>query len=359
MATRKKLRPGTLERYRIIRESVSFISSDLFFASGYQLPDEKISDKSLGDIVSLSLETSSPFQEDDMFYGFFVNRKNGSVFIYSTLRERIVSSYSDSDYMFPEFLPALLINTGSEDVVFKRNNRMIVIEKIDGSFFGIRSFDDSKDLHLPVVELRKYRVVISEGIKLFVTITSNGNVTEQKTLLSFKNKEFWWMELHDRYFNSARSKAKVLQLLSFDCGVLAALVATAAFLFLSGIERNVSKETSISRTLADKEKIVKMVKEKNERLHELDSFAKKRQIYFKMLNDVNRLRPDKISFKSVKGTACNKLEISAVAKMEIKEVNAYTDKLSELDSLRSVKCIRPVTSGGQTTFSIVLEAKES
>jgi hypothetical protein len=76
----------------------------------------------MSDIMSLSLETSILFQEDNMFYGFFIDRKNCSVFIYSKLREGIALKYKDVDYRFPEFIPALLINIGLEDIVFKWNS---------------------------------------------------------------------------------------------------------------------------------------------------------------------------------------------------------------------------------------------
>ncbi|MDR0351153.1 MAG: hypothetical protein LBH49_00670 [Puniceicoccales bacterium] len=360
MARGKKLKPGALAKYRKGCETAVFINSDFFFVSDCGLPSNKISYETLADIASLNLETSSPFQEDDMFYGFFTNRKECSMFIYSTLKNRIIETGDDTkDYMFPEFLPALLINIDSDGIIFKRRDRIIVIEKTNNMFSGIRLFNEEKDSHLPMVEFHKHRVIISEGIRLFVTVTHEGNVKKQKLLLKFKDKAFWHMELHDRFFNSTRMKSKILQLLSFDVSILSTVVAIFAFSFSAIFGQKIVNERSISGILAAKESKIKNLKEKDKRLNELASFSKKRQAYFKILEDINKLRPSKMTFNSVKAIDGNKLEISAVAKMEIREVNAYTDKLLELNSLQTVKCVKPITSGGETRFSIIVEGKES
>jgi hypothetical protein len=360
MAKGKKLKSGALTKYRMGCETAVFINSNFFFVSDCGLPSNKISYETLMDISSLNLETSSPFQEDDMFYGFYTNRKECSMFIYSTLKNRIIETGDDSrDYMFPEFIPALLVNVASDGIIFKRRDRIIVIEKTNNIFSGIRPFNEEVDSYLPMVEFHKYRVIPSEGIKMFITISHSGDVKKQKLLLKFKDKAFWHMELHDRFFNSARMKSKILQLLSFNVSVISMVMAILAFSFSSVFKSKIASERAISSTLASKEVKINGLKEKDKRLNELASFSKKRQVYFKILEDVNKLRPTQVKFNSVKAINGNKLEISAVAKMEIREVNVYTDKLLELGSLQTVKCVKPVTSGGETRFSIIVEGKES
>jgi Tfp pilus assembly protein PilN len=360
MAKNKKLKPGSMAKYRLTHESVTFVRSELFFVSNYPWPDGKISYETISDIVSLNLETSSPFQESDILYGFHMDRKNNSVFVYSALKERIASIGADAyDYMFPEFLPVLLADVSRDNVIFKRSDRMIVVEKTDGAFSGLRPFDENTDVGLPIVEFHKHRASASDGVILFISVSNDGITKKQKLLIKFKDKMFWHAELHDRFFNSARLKAKVLQLLSFDVSVLASFIAVGAFAFSFLLKHSMATEELVSRELALKDKIVQNIKEKDKRIKELDSFAERSQAYFKILEDVNKLRPEQIIFKSVKAVGGNKLEISAVAKMGIQDVNAYTDQLMELDSLQTVRCVNPVTSGGETRFSIVVEANKS
>jgi hypothetical protein len=64
-------------------------------------------------------------------------------------------------------------------------------------------------------------------------------------------------------------------------------------------------------------------------------------------------------FKSVNAVGGNKLEFSTCTKIGVKDVNPFTDKLLELDSLQTVKYVNLVTSGGETRFSLVVEAKKS
>jgi hypothetical protein len=346
------------ERRAVRSEYVYIVPSDLCFMSTCPLPEGKVNYSAIENVAALSLESSSPFPLNEIFWGYCVDTHTSTIHIFSALKSRLKAIYpmvTSAAYIFPDFLLAV-IDPSIVVAILKYQNQATIFEKTAAgiNFIPIAT-PGEKESSLPILELIDVTPIAEFGLVLRSTRRENASdrPMEHSHNCSFSNQAIMAANMQNQDLKKAQKQSKIIAGATLYMAILTAvliLVGTCSFFQLRWLTLC---ENRFSRTLVFKEEQVKQIQQKEDRTHELDLFSNKKHAYFRGLNKINELRPDSILFNSVYASEGENFEIKGHAQ-NLAELNKFEKILNESSLFKVVRIADKNNQDDRINFSLFL-----
>jgi Tfp pilus assembly protein PilN len=330
------------ERQLAQLEHICVIPSNLCFMSTCPLPEGRINHTLARNMALLSLESTSPFPLSDIFWGYFIDTNMSTIHIFSVLKSRLRAMDPEvefSTYILPDFLLAI-IHPSVAKAILKYQDKGIVFEKTVANGISFKPLDESKGegTALPVLELVELTSIVEFGLVVKFTQRENASSRpiDRVYNFSFSNSVIAAANMQNFELKKIQKRSKI----ATNAALYSTLISsTLIFTGICGfflLQYLSAQENRISKELASKEEQVKLIQQKEDRAHELDLFSNKKHAYFRGLEEVNKLRSDTISFKSLYASEGERFEIKGNAKM-LEELNKFEEILNKSALFKVVK----------------------
>jgi hypothetical protein len=320
-------------------EHVCIVPSELCFMNNCPLPEGKLNSETIESVVLLSLESSSPFPPSDMFWGYTVDKEASMIRIFSALKARVKAidaTVEAAAYVLPTFLIPVL-NHSIHKAILKYNDSTKLYEKSANSEMAIIDAIPS-DPNIPIFELKNIQAVPEFGITIYYAQQENSsaNPINRVINLPFQDNRLMAVNMQNTDLKKFNKQNKTTTNVSLSVTVAATLITIATFVGFFVFSHMFHKEKKFSNILAKKDERVKRIQQKDERAHELDLFSNRQHAYFRGLDQINILRPDSITFKSLYASEGENFEIKCAAK-SLEDVEKFKKVLEESSLFKVVR----------------------
>jgi hypothetical protein len=312
-------------------ERVCIVPSELCFMSNCPLPEGKVNNETIESVALLSLESSSPFPPNDMFWGYKVDKEASTIRIFSALKARVKAIDAAAEaaaYILPDFLLPVL-NYFIHKAILKYNNSAKLYEKSANSEIVITT-EFPPDSNIPIFELKNIQAVPEFGITIQYALKENVSVAPIHRVLSlpFQDNRLLAANMQNADLKKFNKQNKIATNISLSVTVATIFIAISAFIGFFVFSNMFRKEKQFSTILAQKDKRGKQIQQKDERAHELDLFSNRQHAYFRGLDQINSLRPDSITFKSLYASEGENFEIKCAAQ-SLEDVEKFKKVLED------------------------------
>ena len=330
------------DRELLYGETACIVPFECCFLNSCPLPKDAKTNEAIEAIASINLESSSPFPLEDIFWGYFLDRKNAVIHIFSALKSRVKALNSDAagaTYIIPDFVLPIVDKT-IEKAVLKYGDFTTVFQReADGSC----SFSSSKaPADYPVLEITEAKAVREFGLVITYTWKENSSIEEgfkKKVELPFHDALLYSVNMQNSAMKKVTKQTKITANATRLVSVSAVIVSLVTLGTLFFIESLQIKQNLTAKKLQGQEKTVELIQQKDERAHELELFSKRKQAYFRGLNQLNSLRPDSILFQDLYASEGENFEIKALA-TSLDEMEKFRKTLENSEQFKTVKLTR-------------------
>lgn len=348
-----------------IVEPVVVLPSDIFFMTSADLPSDtkkkQLSKDVLENMAYTALETSSPFSPDDLFWGYFINKNNTAIHIFSALKSRVRAIeplIDDCTYIFPSFIVALLLPKLTSMVV-KYEQEQFVVVKDDSGALTISAHTTDSDL--PVIEIQSILANPALGVQFaFTEKDSNSDTAKEKliTLKHLSNPILYSINLQDKQLKQALLLKKQRTCICLATTIISILLIITFVISLLNLKKGRFQEKRLAKTITSKNEYVNKIKQKAERTEELGTFINRKQAYFRFLEQINQIRPNGIKFLSLYGFSGLNFNIKCNAQ-SLDVIEAFRKKLETVPNIDTIKIDGKQMKDNQTidfTISLTFNA---
>ncbi|MDR0444768.1 MAG: PilN domain-containing protein [Puniceicoccales bacterium] len=357
----EKLKQLASQRLWETRETFCLVPSQLFFVVHVDFPEnEKLNEKKVEELVRLSLEGQSPFDLSDLLWGSLAYASKKGLLVYATSKEILKRSCPEAlsaTYCLPSFVPFFLedasknglcrFSYGKERVLFRLTK--------DGYWEGFDSSSGEDVASGAIDEMTLENVVLSR--RGFIFVGKKDNEHSFELALPFHSSVFWAANLHDFDLRQKRRTEKRTETFCYYTTLtttrllVGVLVSWICLQFVAcGVRRD-------AYHLLTEEPWIARVKQKEDLLHELALFSKQKQVYFRILDRLNNVRPDSILFFILRANNGREFEIEGAAQ-RVDDVHRYVAELQDDPTLTVVELRRVTSRNNEVKFSLYVEFEE-
>jgi Tfp pilus assembly protein PilN len=323
-------------------EHICIVPSDLCFMSTCPFPDGKINYALIENIVALTLEASSPFPLNEIFWGYFVDSNASTIHIFSVLKSRLKAIDAEVEfatYILPDFFLAIVIPAITK-AILKYGDRTIIFEKTATHAISLTPITVSNDMEssLSIFELVEIFPVMEFGLTVHFTHRENisSAPVEHVHDFPFSNQVIMAANMQNPELKKSRKQRKTMTYVALYTtvgAVIFIIIGLCGFFQLRWLSLC---EARFAKELNSKDEQVKQIQQKEDRTHELDLFSNKKHAYFRGLNKINELRPESILFTSIYASEGENFEIKGSAQ-NLAELNKFEKILNESSLFKVVK----------------------
>lgn len=370
-------------RSRLPENRVILVPGDAFFCHLMEIP-EAIGRSEVRGFIALALETESPFPLDQLNWGFVLNEKTRRALVYAAPAVRLqrmgLSELDDEHWVIPSFLalPSQPVN--------QRTIRFIATENTLSAI----SLDPGSDIPVSVVSRRfpdgfqsdealknarrelanslngqtQDRFIESDVwlvsafqvdsggrmVTHFRRIPAEGVAQEESTTVSPTGEYFWNADVRSQEL--IRKEKRVRRISGYLwVSILAAIMLVVALVILQGAVWTLRSLTEVrSAEIAQRSPEVTLINNKFDLAERLLQSTETDLHPFRMLEAVNRVRPDSLYFTKADLRSAYELVIDGNAQ-SADAVNQFSDRIRKLPFVASAE-VTPRTRQGQTTFDM-------
>lgn len=327
------------ERILMQAESVYIVPSEFCFLNTCEVPEGTKDFRSVEGIVSLSLESSSPFPLDDILWGFVFDPVNRNVQIFSALKSRIKGmgeGVEGSTYILPDFIIPILDPT-IERAVLVYGGVQTFYQKALGGTITVSS-EKPEAFVAPILEITEVTPVREFGLQIRYSWKDSANADPlQKVIeLPFTNETLCAANMQNSAYKKEVKQEKIISLSSLYISVASVITILVAIGGLFAVNAGRLKERRFASQLASRAENVEKIKKKDERAHELDLFSDKKHAYFRGLEQINELRPSSVIFTSLYASNGESYEIKGTAS-SLAETQKFQKKLEDSSLFKVVQ----------------------
>jgi hypothetical protein len=282
--------------------------------------------------------------------------------VYATSKEVLKRDYPEAlltTYCFPAFIVCFLENEnitglcrfrhGEECVVFRcaKNGHWEDFDKIEG--------DDVNVAEGNVQELVLKNATLHHKGCTFEC--QHGDENSSEFVWPFSAPVFWSANLHDLDLRQKRRTEKKTEIFCYYTTLTASFLLAAVLLAWIGLECMTWRINRDTRRLATEDPWIARMKQKEDLLHELALFSKQKQVYFRILNRLNDMRPDSILFLVLKANNGREFEIEGSAQ-RVDDVHHYVADLQAEPTFTFVELRRVTSRNDEVKFTLYVEFEE-
>ena len=348
-----------------IVEPVSILPSNIFFLTSTDIPKDTSSKKLSHDVIEnmayTALEASSPFPPEDLYWGYYIHESSAHIHIFSALKSRVHTIEplaDDCTYLFPTFAIAILIKKYTSMVV-KYGNETIFIKKEQDGGLNI-SHDVNNDSTVPLIELTEVSAVPAVGVQFIYTEINKLNNKQSAHTITLKS-----LSNHQLYELNVQTQDNKKQLLANKKKIQACLMTTlvsllAIAIFSIGfihIKQQIISQKNKSKQLVSRNEHVSKIQQKSERTEELDLFFNKKQVYFRLLEQINSVRPHDLTFLSLYASSGETISMKCNAPA-LEDIEEFKKNIEAFDNIETITIENKQMKNNHTIdFSISLKFK--
>ncbi|MDR1366546.1 MAG: hypothetical protein LBJ13_01400 [Puniceicoccales bacterium] len=312
-------------------ERVCIVPSEVCFMNNCPLPEGKLNNETIENVALLSLESSSPFPPNDMFWGYMIDKSAAIIRIFSALKVRVKATDTTADsaaYVLPSFLIPVL-NYSIHKAILKHNDSTKLYEKTANGEMIITN-EIPPDPNIPIFDLESIQAVPEFGITIHYAYQENASANSIHKVISlpFQDSRLMAANMQNADLKKFNKQNKTTTNISLTVTAVMTLVIISALVGFFIFGHMFRKEKQFGKTLSKKDEQVKQIQQKDERAHELDLFSNRQHAYFRGLDQINALRPDSITFKSLYASEGENFEIKCAAK-SLEDVEKFKKVLEE------------------------------
>jgi Tfp pilus assembly protein PilN len=330
------------ERQLANSEYICIVPSDLCFMSTCPVPEGKIDYALIDNIVALSLEASSPFPQNEIFWGYFVDSNASTIYIFSVLKSRlkvIEPKTEFATYILPDFFLAIIVPAITK-AILKYGDHAVIFEKTATHSINLIPIteSDGTESSLSVFELIEVVPIVEFGltVRFIHRENASSDPVEHIHHFPFSNQAIMAANMQNPEKKKSQKKNKIathVALYATVGAIILILIGLCGFFELRWLALT---ESHFAKKLASKDEQIRQIQQKEARTHELDLFSNKKHAYFRGLNKINELRPESILFSSVYASEGENFEIKGSAQ-NLAELNKFEKNLNESSLFKVVK----------------------
>ncbi len=358
---------------------VVWIPSSCFYAERIDLP-EGIQVPDVESFLLLELEQVAPFPVESLYYGYILDHPQvpTQALLYATYVERVRAlmgqDLSLAFYALPDFfafLPWLHTQNMGRYIFNGHSLALLVFEKgsalpskVYSTFFKdaptqgelMAAQQSLKQRYGGACAQQVHTVAHFELLKddtLACFFTDDIGVPSVRKTLA----QLWQADARDALFREAEIRKRSLDHKLWH-GLTAGAVSVACLLgltFMGSLGQLYLKNREIF--LKKETERVERIEENSNLLKRLDQFAAQELRPFKMLEVLNKDRPNTLYFVSAKAEDLVEMLVDGIAR-SVDEVNTYKENLERHEDLASVMLDNVSSSGGTVRFSMKTRFKE-
>lgn len=371
------------------------VPGNWFVSRAFAVPEE-LKGREVEEFAELSVEEISPFNLDQLYWGYYFNEESRRIFVYTAFDQKLRKDMADSDlfdYAFPDFAQTFGLKFEHATLIFLLHESTLSGILLPGkdpvpqAVVGI-----TLDPEFSQEELEDARKRIIARVKKQVARL------EEPTLAN-PIHEFDAVDIHDaiyrrdREFKQPRSKP-VIQLIPYGDGPgapwhvplpggsrlwamdirkaedkallqkkhgwslwywRASVIVLLLFLFLGlaefglvALAKLYEKRQAVADDTAPR---AEEVQQKADILAKINQITTNQLLPFEMLDAVNQFRPEDIYFTRFTAEDGNALQVEAISE-NATAVNAYQDQLRDLPYVQSVVISNNRVQNNRTTFRL-------
>lgn len=353
------------------------IASAYLFIDQVEMPPE-LKQNELSNYVELRLEETSPFDIDQMLWGYVGSADGSRLIIYATLavrlREAGIEAGEEQAWVLPDFIPLLharfdqptrvLIGADGDgtECCFDKNRAGPVSVKVCSKKLPksetIRPTDESTIR----LDAPSYRIDAAGHTRFELAAAGGGLLPEalrSGTLRAPEEDALWNADLRAPLFKANECKRRHLsrRLSTIGKGLVIAtlvLIPLQVLLILANIW--LSHEEA---TLSQRGPAVQAIMEQQDLTQKLDRIVGNQWAdSITVMEAINQYRPVKIHLNSVTIDNSDQVSLEGVS-ATVDELNLYIGKLVSDASFSLVDAPKTLTRSGETSFIVTLKPKTS
>lgn len=359
------------------------LPSHLFFMRRVPLP-AGLSAEELASFVEVSVEQSSPFALNQLYYGYYLPPGSQHLLMYAAYRKQLLvyedDEWAAADLVLPDFASVLALKTDGPTLVFLQDPYEVtalywggegqVPERVCSRKVELNELGEPNQEKL-AQDLRRKMAPLPDNVKTLVVERSGERGIRDKNLVfdlraqegaalttEIARPGFLSMDVRDKAFLHATRKARRQNRMLWAAvlGIFAAFMGLGIFEGALFASRQIL-ESREQRILA-LEPEVKRIMEEEQLANRLEELRGERLLPFEMIDYLNQTRPRSIYFTRVATEGLRSFELDALTPRS-QDVDRYQQILEQASELQGVE-IRGLRTrpDGRTSFSIVGTFKE-
>ena len=324
------------ERELLQSESVCIVPFECCFLSTCPLPDGVKSADAIESAVSINLESSSPFPLEDIFWGYYVNQLDATIYIFSALKSRVKNISEEATgatYIIPDFVLPLLDNSINKAVLCHGESKVNFLREPTGEIH--LSSGDSPLENTPILEITDARSVREFGLIIDYKWSDHDSSFSKTIELPFHNALLSSINMQSGILKKTNKQNKLIANISRITFLSATAIIVLSICGLFTTKSMQLRASQVAKNLKEQETRVENIQQKDARANELELFANRKQAYFRGLNQLNALRPDSILFQSLYASEGENFEIQCIA-TSLDELNKFRKQLSDSSLFKTV-----------------------
>jgi Tfp pilus assembly protein PilN len=326
----------------------------------YPLPEGKVNQRTIEDIARLSLESTSPFSLNDIFWGYCVDGSASTIHIFSALKSRLKAidlGVEFSHYILPDFIPAI-IDPSITKAILKYQDHSTLFEKSIANGMNFTAIDSQSGevTSLPVYRLIDVTPIPEYGLTVKFTRQDNSSAAEELLVFDFPftSPLINAVNMQDAVLKKAQKQNKMTTNAMLYVSLVASVTILAGLCGFLELRYLSSGQNRHAKELALKDEHIQQIQLQENRAQELDLFSNKKHAYFRGLEKINELRPESILFQKVYASGGKQFDIECSAKT-LADVNKFEKTLLESSLFTVVKVDNKKVHDNQSIqFSILL-----
>lgn len=363
---------------------IALIPSEIFFTKTFFVEEGSSMDE-IRNLAEMELETLSPFPLDQLAWAFYRYSPTQALLYACTLKLAQKSEApirEDFEQVYPSFIPLLIDYSQAKkdakksvlgNIIHYNDSVSILQESQDGNIAinSVKVSDEDKNEEDIVDHIKSIfpsaNVKGSDICYLKDIFLKNKNVffsvenqrTGKQEVLSLNRTEKWNADLRDSSFRVEEQKRRRNSVLSMALIQVACIFIVIGGLVYGGNYLAKWKYEKTNEEIASKRPALNYLNARANIINLIDSTTEVTLQPFKVLDEINKVRPNGLYFTQVRAKGKNEVSVEGVGiglEGAIKVVNDFADKIKEIPGINEVKA-DPRVKGNETPFKLDIVAE--
>lgn len=376
------------------------VPGNWFVCRAFSVP-EGLKPKELEEIAELSVEEISPFNLEQLNWGYYFNEVSNRVFIYAAFDQKLRKDLAESDqydYAFPDFAQTFGLK-------FERPTLLFLLHESTLTGILLPANDDvpqtvvglSMDPEFSRDDLEKAKRTITERVKrqlerqaeptlanpvaefneVVVSDTvyrRNWDFRENKARPSLQliphddaegspwevsinsSVKLWAMDVRKADAKEQLEKKHAWSLIYWRATLIVFLLFFVLAFAEIGLLVLKNWNTKTLLVALEKKPLAEDVEQKSDILAKINQITTNQLLPFQMLDIVNQARPDSVYFTRFIAEGGNAIQVEAVG-LPTSDINGFQEALRELDLISTVTISNNRVANNQSAFRLRVEFK--
>lgn len=353
------------------------IPGEYFFIEKILSVEEDIT-KDLDSFIEIQLEGSSPFSLDQLYWGYFYNQTEKSLFYYAMYIGRLTQEENDKilgnefDHIYPSFIAGLgyqysepTINFVASDTslsafYWNNNSLPVLVESIAIKESPELSREEllanlntnNYNVEAGYWKLEKKEILPDQSVRFENSYqAADAGKPNHVFILNGKTGETWNADIRPTEITKVKSKeqktnrivwlAILAVLAAFGILIVGEIFGLIGKIYLSGKESRFNTQAPKVKLIQDQENLAQKIEE----------IIKKKYTAFEMLELLNNSRPKKVYFTAITLGNENNVIIDG-ASATVDDLNQFTDNLNKSGLVEKFDASQIASRQGRVTFKL-------